>query len=59
MGKSCPLHVAQPFGAKLKLKILISDKNGSAIVATPIYYLRWLSFSGAHEYIDNQLKSGW
>jgi hypothetical protein len=36
MGKSCPLQNAQPFGGKLKLKILISDKNGSAIVATPV-----------------------
>jgi hypothetical protein len=40
MGKNWPLQVAQPFGAKPKLKILISDKNGSAIVATPIYCLR-------------------
>jgi hypothetical protein len=31
IGSSCPLHSAQPFGAKVKLMILISDKNGSAI----------------------------
>jgi hypothetical protein len=31
MGRDWPLQKAQPFGGKLKLKILISDKNGSAI----------------------------
>jgi hypothetical protein len=31
MGKNCPLHNAQPRGAKLKLMILISDKKGSAM----------------------------
>src|SRR5687768_17278297 len=30
MGINWPLHSAQPFGAKPKLKILISDRNGSA-----------------------------
>jgi hypothetical protein len=32
MGNVCPLHIAQPLGAKLKEKILISDKKGSAII---------------------------
>src|SRR5437773_941484 len=32
IGKSCPLHSAHPLGAKPKLKILISERNGSAIV---------------------------
>jgi hypothetical protein len=31
MGNNWPSHVAHPFGAKPKLMILISDKNGSAI----------------------------
>jgi hypothetical protein len=31
IGNSCPLHNAHPFGAKAKLMILISDRNGSAI----------------------------
>jgi hypothetical protein len=35
MGKNCPLHNAQPFGAKAKLMILISDRNGSAMIFTP------------------------
>src|SRR6266699_4349716 len=32
MGSNCPLHNAQPFGAKPKLKILISERNGSAMI---------------------------
>src|SRR5882672_8360963 len=32
MGRSCPSLRAQPFGGKPKLMILISDKNGSAIL---------------------------
>jgi hypothetical protein len=28
MGSACPLHSAQPFGAKLKLHILISARYG-------------------------------
>ena len=28
IGNSCPLHIAQPFGAKLNEKILISVKKG-------------------------------
>src|SRR5215216_5856120 len=35
MGRNCPLHNAHPFGAKLKLMILISDKNGSAMLLPP------------------------
>src|SRR4030042_4730574 len=35
MGSSCPSHIAQPFGAKLKLMMRISDRKGSAIVRTP------------------------
>src|SRR6186997_1171760 len=31
MGKSWPLQRAHPFGAKTKLMIRISDRNGSAI----------------------------
>ena len=31
MGRSWPLHSAQPIGAKMKLMILISPMNGSAI----------------------------
>src|SRR5258706_333843 len=38
MGRSCPLHNAQPFGAKPKLKILISERNGSAMV----FYSYWM-----------------
>src|SRR4051794_4638197 len=30
MGSNWPLHNAQPFGAKLKLTILISERNGSS-----------------------------
>jgi hypothetical protein len=33
MGNNCPLQGAQPRGTKLKEKILISDKNGSAIIS--------------------------
>ncbi|CAA9309666.1 MAG: hypothetical protein AVDCRST_MAG93-5142 [uncultured Chloroflexia bacterium] len=32
IGSSCPLQSAQPFGAKLNDMILISDRNGSAMV---------------------------
>src|ERR1700684_2287201 len=35
MGNSCPLHSAQPLGAKPKLKILISDRNGVPICRSP------------------------
>jgi hypothetical protein len=35
MGNSCPLHKAQARGANPKLKILISDRNGSAIWEPP------------------------
>jgi hypothetical protein len=35
MGNNCPLHTAQPFGAKLKLKILISERNGSGMGISP------------------------
>jgi hypothetical protein len=38
MGKNCPLQKAQPFGAKLKLTIRISDKNGSAINFSPLFF---------------------
>src|SRR5687768_13894847 len=31
MGRSCPLHNAQPFGAKTKLMMRISERNGSAM----------------------------
>src|SRR5712691_2021534 len=31
MGSNCPLQRAHPLGAKLKLAILISDKNGFAM----------------------------
>src|SRR5215216_1279122 len=37
MGRSCPLHNAHPFGGKLKLMILISDKNGSAMLLPPLW----------------------
>src|SRR5262245_489843 len=33
IGNSCPLHSAQPLGAKSKLIILISDRNGSATLS--------------------------
>src|SRR5438093_1382262 len=36
IGNSCPLHSAQPFGAKTKLMILISDRNGSAILYSSV-----------------------
>jgi hypothetical protein len=35
MGSNCPLHKAQPFGAKTNDMILISLKNGSAISKSP------------------------
>src|SRR5690348_13590022 len=39
MGRSCPLHIAQPLGAKLNDTILISPRNGvAAMVATPPVY---------------------
>src|SRR6266550_8945925 len=31
IGRSCPLHSAQPFGGKLNDMILISPRNGEAI----------------------------
>src|ERR1019366_4784020 len=33
MGRNCPLHNIQPVGAKLKLKALISPRNGVVIGA--------------------------
>jgi hypothetical protein len=35
MGNIWPLHIAQPVGAKLKGKILISATNGSAMISFP------------------------
>src|SRR5580692_1816116 len=35
MGRSCPLHSAQPFGGKLKDIIRISDRNGVDMASTP------------------------
>src|SRR5688572_19981877 len=34
IGSSCPLHSAHPFGANPKLMILISLRNGSAILSS-------------------------
>src|SRR5580704_13436364 len=42
MGRSCPLQSAQPFGAKVKLKILISDRYGVATSCSPY---RWLTLT--------------
>src|ERR687888_86131 len=36
IGRSWPLHSAHPFGAKTKLMMRISDRNGSAIGAPPL-----------------------
>src|SRR5438270_605458 len=41
MGSNWPLHSAQPLGAKLKLTILISDRNG-----VPIFLSLKFSFLG-------------
>src|SRR5688572_3540670 len=45
MGSSWPLHNAQPLGAKTKLMILISERNGSAIV----FYSHRVSRNYFHE----------
>src|SRR5215203_6546608 len=42
MGRSCPLHSAQPFGANTNDMILISDKNGSAILPSFHLSCKWL-----------------
>ena len=42
MGSNCPLQSAHPFGAKPKLMILISDRNGSAMYYSTAHDVRVL-----------------
>jgi len=53
------LHIAQPRGAKLKLIILISDKNGSAIFRSSLIANGFYQPTGeAFRVRDGLLKKG-
>src|SRR5215213_6277781 len=48
MGRSWPLHNAQPFGGKLKDMILISDRNGS-LMSPPLHLRQTTPYVEFHQ----------